>query len=369
VAGRAGAPAVQATPCGLRGAQASARGSPTSALGPGRAGEPSTADTLNSERFVDTAPAAAVHATLLDEGRYLDESVVMRTKVRSRPVSPGDSNGSDSTYSFMIVLPGGHRGPVHEETMMDLLNSEVPDHLSLDRLCAGALCELEKLGYSRGTLRRYRLVWEHLSTFSCQLNLGNEYSRELAMRFEDTYGLHEGECIKRTDAWRRCLLFGVKVLDDYARMGGIVRFATEMQKLQVAPAMQKPLREYEHYGRDRRHLRPSTLRERMREIAVFLDFLGSRNVTTLDQMQADDISAFVTSRQRMKSKTMSRIVSDVRSFLQFLFVRDILPRDFSAILPTIRVTRNATIPSVWDPGLVVKLLEVVDRSSPKGRRD
>lgn len=27
-------------------------------------------DTLNSERFVDTAPAA-VHATLLDEGRYL----------------------------------------------------------------------------------------------------------------------------------------------------------------------------------------------------------------------------------------------------------------------------------------------------------
>jgi putative transposase len=26
-------------------------------------------DTLNSERFVDTAPAA-VHATLLDEGRY-----------------------------------------------------------------------------------------------------------------------------------------------------------------------------------------------------------------------------------------------------------------------------------------------------------
>ncbi len=27
-------------------------------------------DTLNSERFVDTAPAA-VHATLLDQGRYL----------------------------------------------------------------------------------------------------------------------------------------------------------------------------------------------------------------------------------------------------------------------------------------------------------
>lgn len=35
----------------------------------------------------------------------------------------------------------------------------------------------------------------------------------------------------------------------------------------------------------------------------------------------------------------------------------------------LRVPRDATIPSVWEPELVVRLLKVVDRSSPRGKRD
>jgi|SRR2546425_3982619 len=142
-----------------------------------------------------------------------------------------------------------------------------------------------------------------------------------------------------------------------------------MQKIQVPPLMTKPLRDYEQYCRDRLHLRPTTLRERMREIAIFADFLRSRDITILDQMQPADLSAFVTSLHRLAAKTVSRIVSDVRSFLQFLLLRGILQRDLSHVLPKIRITRDATIPSVWDPQLVVRLLNVVDRSSPKGKRD
>ena len=59
----------------------------------------------------------------------------------------------------------------------------------------------------------------------------------------------------------------------------------------------------------------------------------------------------------------------MRGFLQFLLLRGILQRDLSHVLPKIRVPRDATIPSVWDPELVVRLLNVVDRSSPKGKRD
>jgi site-specific recombinase XerD len=133
--------------------------------------------------------------------------------------------------------------------------------------------------------------------------------------------------------------------------------------------MKKPLRDYEQYCRDRRHLRATTLNERIREIAIFLDFLGSRNLETLDQVQPADLTAFVASRPHLKPKTVSRIVSDVRSFLQFLTLQGILERDLSDVLPKIRVPRDATIPSVWDQELVVRLLKAIDRSSPKGKRD
>ena len=68
------------------------------------------------------------------------------------------------------------------------------------------------------------------------------------------------------------------------------------------------------------HLRASTFRERTREVAIFLDFMGSSNGAAPNQMRPTNILAFVTSRDRLRPKTVSRIVSDVRGFLQFLLL-------------------------------------------------
>jgi site-specific recombinase XerD len=252
---------------------------------------------------------------------------------------------------------------------MDQSTHQVSNNLPLDRFVARALSELEKLAYSRRSLRRYRTIWQHLVAFCHEMNLGDEYSEDLAAQFCNAYQMREGECLKPSKGWRRHAVFGLKVLGDFARDGCIERTVTDMQKIQVPALMKKPVRDYEQYCRDRLHLRPTTLRERMREIAIFADFLGSKNITILDQMQPADVSAFVTSLHRLAAKTVSRIVSDVRGFLQFLLLRGILQRDLSHVLPKIRVPRDATIPSIWDPELVIRLLNVVDRSSPKGKRD
>src|SRR5207247_11392160 len=106
----------------------------------------------------------------------------------------------------------------------------------------------------------------------------------------------------------------------------------------------------------------------MREIAIFADFLGSKNITIFDQMQPADVSAFVTSLHRLAAKTVWRIVSDVRGFLQFLLLRGILQQDLSHVLQTIHVPRDATIPSLWYPALPLSLVKVDDGRSLKGTR-
>ena len=252
---------------------------------------------------------------------------------------------------------------------MEQSNHAVPTSLALDQLVACTSGELEKLRYSRRSLRRYRTVWRHLVACARQMNLRQEDSDDRAGRFSETYRVRDGECLEPSESWRRHVVFGLTVLGTFAREGRIERSRIDKQSIQVPPLMKKPLREYEQYCRDRRHLRPATLHVRMHEIAVFADFLGARNITKLDQTQPADVAAFVTSRHRMKRKTVSRIVSDVRSFLQFLLLRGILLQDLSQVLPQIRVMRDATIPSVWDPELVARLLKVIDRSSPKGKRD
>jgi site-specific recombinase XerD len=252
---------------------------------------------------------------------------------------------------------------------MDQTHHHEADELSLNELVAKALVELEKLRYSRRSLRRYRTIWQHLITFAPQSNPATRYSDALGARFIERYRIHDGGQVAPKDGWRRHIVIGIKVLGAFARDGCIHRSRTDIQKVEIPPAMKKPLRDFEHYCRDRRYLRASTLKLRIRELAIFLHFLRTRNVKSLKHLQPADLVAFVSFRPHLRPKTLSRILSDVRSFLRFLTLRGILLRDLTHVLPTVRVPRDATIPSVWDPELLAKLLGVVERSSPRGKRD
>ena len=159
--------------------------------------------------------------------------------------------------------------------------------------------ELEKLRYSRRSLRRYRTVWRHLVAFSRQMNLGDEYSEDLAARFATRIGCVTANASSQASGGDGTSCSASRCLETLRVTGALSAPASISESIQVPALMKKPLREYEQYCRDRRHLRPTTLHERMHEIAVFADFLGSRNVTTLDQMQPADVSAFVTSRHRL----------------------------------------------------------------------
>jgi integrase len=253
--------------------------------------------------------------------------------------------------------------------VMDTFNSDGSSVQALEPLCQGAAQELLMRSYTIRTINRYKRVWEQLADFARTQGQPPEYTRELALRFEQAYGLRDGEVLKLGQRWRLHLVFGIKVLDDFACTGTICRFQVETTGLRVPVGMHKALREYEQYTRERRHLRPSSLAERMHNIAVFLDFLRTRGLESLDTLKAEDLSAFIRTRTAWKPRTVSHVSCDLRAFLQYLFMRDILPRDLSTSIPTVRLASNVKVPSAWEPELVERLLAVVDRSSPKGKRD
>ena len=195
---------------------------------------------------------------------------------------------------------------------MDSLNSDGSGALALEPLCQRAAQELLMRSYTVRTLNRYKRVWEQLADFARAQGQPAVYSRDLALRFEQAFGLRDGEVLVEGQQWRRHLVFGIKVLDDFARTGTISRFVVETTGLRVPAGMHKVLREYEQYARERRHLRPSSVAERMHNIAVFLDFLRTRGLESLDTLQAEDISAFVRTRTAWKPRTVACVSSSPR---------------------------------------------------------
>ena len=253
-------------------------------------------------------------------------------------------------------------------------------NLSLERVVTDALGEVERLGYSRRSRNRYRAVWQHLLEYCDRNKLGDEFSGDLAGRFLEEHPVGE-DMETPGSGWRKHMVWGVALLADLVEKGRIERAFTDVGTIHLDPAMEKTLRDYESYCRDRLQLRSGTLHERTTELTIFLDFLHSRKARALDQIQPLDLSDFISARadlpligkirrdRWLQPKTVARIVSDMRSFLRFLTMRGILQKDLSETLPKIRVARDAKIPSVWEQELIVRLLEAVDRSSAKGKRD
>ena len=247
-------------------------------------------------------------------------------------------------------------------------SSAVSRKSSLKQLVADAIVEIDRLGYSRRSRNRYRATWEHLVEFADRKQLGGEFSEDLVARFLEEYRVGDDE-LGSGDGWRRHMVWGVKVLADFAEGGHIERTFIEVAAIRLAPPMQRTLCDYQQYCKDRLHVRPATLERRTSHLKVFLDFLHSRKGRTLEEIQSLDLSEFVSYRDHLIPKSVARIVSDVRSFLRFLTMRGILARDLSGELPRIRVPRDAAIPSVWEHELIIRLLAAVDRSSAKGKRD
>ena len=249
------------------------------------------------------------------------------------------------------------------------MEQTLPENLQLGQLVANALSEIERLGYSRRSRNRYRAIWEHLIEFSRRNQLEDKISADLAARFLEEYGVRGAAMDEPGNGWRRHLLFGLKVLVDFAKNGRIERALADIQAIHLHPAMQITLRDYEQYCTDRLHLRGTSLRLRTAELTLFLHFLHSTKARKLTEIQTVDLSEFISTRDHLQPKSVARVVSDLRCFLRFLTMRGILQQDLSAQLPKIRVRKDATIPSVWHPELVVGLLGAVDRSSAKGKRD
>jgi hypothetical protein len=118
-------------------------------------------------------------------------------------------------------------------------NVPLSPNLPLKRLVADALNEIERLGYSTRSRNRYRAIWEHLVEFSDRNELGDEFSGDLAVRFLKEFRVGDEELDTPGEGWRRHLVWGVKVLADFAQHGRIERAFTEVDAIHLVPAMQR----------------------------------------------------------------------------------------------------------------------------------
>lgn len=240
---------------------------------------------------------------------------------------------------------------------------------TLDELVFGALSQLQVLHYNGRSIRRYQAVWNRLIKFAKQHHFKNKLSETLIIKFLEYHHTQPEELTASKTGWRKHAEFSLKILWQFSRYGYFERIQTLIQRLKMSSAIKKTLHDYVTYCNEKRYMKEYAANGGIRHLSLFLDFVAKQDVKTFEQIQPQHISEFIRSLWRFSRQTISRVVYDIRQFLKYLFLRNLITRDLSQAVPRVHVPHQAKIPSVWDRKLIVKLLSVVDRSSPKGKRD
>jgi integrase len=111
----------------------------------------------------------------------------------------------------------------------------------------------------------------------------------------------------------------------------------------------------------------STVRAYGTVAGEFLAFTDRRG--GLAGLDGEVLGAFVLTLVGYQAKTVEHKLCAVRSFLRFAAAGGLIDRGVLEKVPAVRSSRQARVPSVWDPADVTKIIEAIDRSNPSGKRD
>jgi site-specific recombinase XerD len=237
---------------------------------------------------------------------------------------------------------------------------------AVSELVSGLDAELVRLGYKPSTMVWYRGCWRRLAAFFASRGV-QEFSLDVAMAWVDQacggfFDKEQAGTLKTIDVY----LFRVAaMLDDFVVHGAVLRrYSRSVGKLRADQA--DVLAQFQASLRTA-GCAASTVRSYGTVAGEFLAFTGTRS--GLAGLDAGVIAAFVATLAGYQAKTVEHKLCAVRSFLRFASGNGLIDGAVLEAVPAAKSTRQARVPSVWDPADVAEILQAIDRGNPCGKRD
>lgn len=238
----------------------------------------------------------------------------------------------------------------------------------IEMLASEVIEELKKLNYAYNTICGLRASFNRICAFAWNRgelyfseNLGKDYLKEKYGCKVDYY--QEAFPKKAKEAIR-----SVRLLGDYQLHGVIVRRIIKRQGYVKPPQFEDVLTAYEEECKNNEYSLRG-MRTRLQRLFFFVDYLSLRRVMNVGEITPKIISDYVLSICPKHEKSIAAILTTLRVFLRFLYLHKYTENDLSHSVPKQNKYNYPVIPSTWETVEVKRMLDAIDRGSPRGKRD
>ncbi|MDA8441993.1 MAG: site-specific integrase [Peptococcaceae bacterium] len=238
----------------------------------------------------------------------------------------------------------------------------------IEVLATDVVKELKRLNYAYNTICGLRASFKRICAFARDKgelhfseNLGKEYLRE-------RYGCTTDYYLEPFPKKAKEAIRSIRLLGDFQLHGFIIRRIVKRKGYVKPPQFEEVLTAYERECANNEYSIRG-MRTRLQRLFFFVDYLSLRRVTAVGHITPKIISDYVISICPKHEKSIASILTTLRVFLRFLYLNGYTDKDLSLSVPKQNKYHYPTVPSTWDPSEVKRMLDVIDRGNPRGKRD
>jgi integrase/recombinase XerD len=239
---------------------------------------------------------------------------------------------------------------------------EVP---TIEELIKQVVSYLQKVGYSDTRITQYRSAWQKLINYMSKHEI-KVYNASVADSF--TYSLLDGRKYDCISQWEKDVIMCVNRLTEYLETG-TVRFRRAKKFYELNGPIGKTMQDYLKTRREAR-ISQETIDEISRALQSFLNYLIDNEICDVLEISKPiliDYTVFCNGYQTQYIR--HRMLGILKGYLRYLYDIGSVSYDFSKALPRDKYTRQPKLPTTYSDTEIQRLLEVIDRGSPKGKRD
>ena len=242
------------------------------------------------------------------------------------------------------------------------------NNLPLRELIALQEKELYRLHYTEQTIKYYRMMWRHIVTF-CESEGVDHFTEDLGMRFLDKrYNFSELEKTGKLTQSIINVFRVIRMLGDFQQHGSILRRYYKQKELLQHNEFKEMLQHYVNHCRQKEYSKVT--QNHYRDISEkFLSYLESQEIRNITDITGKHVAGYINTLLGYTYKTVELHLCALRSFLRYLYTNELHHQNLVETIPAIKTRKQNRIPSVWTRENVTKLLDVIDRGNPAGKRD
>jgi len=240
--------------------------------------------------------------------------------------------------------------------------------IPLKELITKVLMELNRLNYAESTIKSYSLMYKRVTIFANE-NKESYFSEKLGNNFlKEQYKCTVNYYKESLPKGVRHAIRMIRVLGDYQLHGVLIRRIVKKPGYVKPPQFKSILTAYEKECEVNDYSMRG-MRTRVQRLFFFIDYLDSRNVQDINDITPEMISDYVKTIFPHHEKSIAAILTTLRMFLKFLYLNEYTEKDLMLSVPKQKKYYYPSIPSTWKSDEVRRMLEIIDRGNPTGKRN